>query len=134
MVSRILIDTDWIIDVLHGQDAAVQTLNELEPQGLAVSLISYGELYQGAYYARNRAEAVAGLRDFLEGKDLLPATTSIMERFGIVRGLLTRQLRQQVGDMDLIIAATARTYDLTLLTRNLRDFQHIPELRVYEPD
>ncbi|MGH2562808.1 MAG: type II toxin-antitoxin system VapC family toxin [Thermomicrobiales bacterium] len=132
-MSRILIDTDWIIDVLHGQVAAVEKLNELEPRGLAVSLISYGELYQGAYYARNRDEALAGLREFLVGKDLLPTTVSVMERFGIVRGQLTRQLRQQIGDMDVIIAATALTYDLTLMTRNLRDFQHIPDLGLYEP-
>jgi tRNA(fMet)-specific endonuclease VapC len=98
---------------------------------LAISLISYGELYQGAYYARNRDEALAGRRAFIEGKDLLPATASVMERFGIMRGQLTRQLRQQIGDMDLIIAATALTYDLTLVTRNLRDFQHIPDLDIY---
>lgn len=130
-MSRILIDTDWIIDVLHDQDVAARTLEALAPRGIAVSLISYGELYQGSYYARNQDEALAGLRAFLDGKDLLPPTTSIMERFGIVRGLLTRQLRQQIGDMDLIIAATALTHDLTLVTRNVRDFQHIPDLKIY---
>ena len=132
-MSRYLIDTDWIVDALHGYPTAVQTLLDLAPEGLAVSLISYGELYEGAYYARNPEAALAGLHTFLQGKELLSLTASIMERFGILRGQLPRVLRQQIGDMDLLIAATALTYDLTLLTRNIRDYQHIPDLKLYTP-
>jgi predicted nucleic acid-binding protein len=43
-MSRYLLDTDWIVDVLNGQDTAIQTLLELVPAGLAVSIITYGEL------------------------------------------------------------------------------------------
>jgi tRNA(fMet)-specific endonuclease VapC len=60
-------------------------------------------------------------------------TEPIMERFGIARGQLPRDIRHQVGDMDLLIAATALYYDLTLLTRNIRDFHHIPQLKLYQP-
>jgi predicted nucleic acid-binding protein len=34
--------------------------------------------------------------------------------------------------LDLLIAATALAYDLTLLTRNRRHFQRIPDLKLYE--
>ncbi len=132
-MSLYLVDTDWIVDTLHGQPPATQTLVDLAPQGLAVSLISYGELYEGAYYARDPQVALTGLRTFLQGKDLLPLTAAIMERFGITRGQLSRQVRQQIGDMDLLIAATALTHNLTLLTRNLRDFQLVPGLKLYRP-
>ncbi len=76
---------------------------------------------------------MAGLARFLQGYTLLPLTTTIMERFAIVRGQLPRAVRQQVGDMDLLIAATALTHDLTLVTRNLRDFALIPGLSLYRP-
>jgi predicted nucleic acid-binding protein len=56
-----------------------------------------------------------------------------MERFAIVRGSLPRSVRHQIGDMDLLIAATALEHNLTLLTRNLRDFQHIPGLKINQP-
>lgn len=52
MVNRYLVDTDWIIDALNGFALAIQMLVDLAPDGLAVSIITYGELYQGAYYAR----------------------------------------------------------------------------------
>ncbi|MBI4507282.1 MAG: type II toxin-antitoxin system VapC family toxin [Chloroflexi bacterium] len=131
-MSLYLVDTDWIVDCLHGQEDATQTLLELAPQGLAVSIISYGELFEGAYYARDPQAALEGLQSFLLGKDLVGVTRSIAERFGIVRGELPRSLRRQIGDMDMLIAATALAHDLTLLTRNLRDFSHVPGLKLYE--
>ena len=127
-MSAYLIDTDWIIDVLHGNANAEQTLLDLAPEGLAISLITYGELYEGVHYARNRQHALAGLRAFLRGKDVLPLTIDIMELFAIVRGQLSRPIRQQIGDMDMLIAATALHHDLALLTRNTRDFRLVPNL------
>ena len=132
-MTAYLLDTDWIVDALHGLERAVQTLIALAPQGLAISLITYAELYQGAYYARDSAAALAGLKQFLTDKELLPVTPAIAEQFGIIRGGLSRPLQQQIGDMDLLIASTALVYDLTLVTRNLRDFQHVPNLKLYRP-
>jgi tRNA(fMet)-specific endonuclease VapC len=34
--------------------------------------------------------------------------------------------------MDLMIAATALLYDLTLVTHNTKDFSHIPGLRMVD--
>jgi tRNA(fMet)-specific endonuclease VapC len=128
-----LLDTDWIADVLTGQESATQTLLALASAGLALSIITYGELYEGAYYARDPAAALEGLHTFLEGKELLPLTLKVMERFAKVRGALPRRIRQQIGDMDLLIGATALEHELTLLTRNLKHFQHIPDLKLYQP-
>lgn len=131
-MSQYLVDTDWIVDALKGPANAAQTLVNLAPYGLAVSVISYGELFEGAYYAYDPPTALAGLHAFLQGKDLLPLTLSIIERFAIIRGGLPRQVRNQIGDFDLLIAATAIEHRLTLLTRNLKDFQQIPGLTLYQ--
>ena len=56
-----------------------------------------------------------------------------MEHFGIIRGALPRNIRQQIGDMDLLIAATALHFGLILVTRNIKDFQHISGLLLYQP-
>ncbi len=127
-----LLDTDWIVDVLNGQELAIQTLIDLVPSGLALSLISYGELYEGAYYSRNPQTALEVLHTFLQGKEILPLTPAIMEEFALIRGRLPKRLRQQIGDMDILIAATALQHDLTLLTRNIKDFQHIPNLQIHK--
>ena len=130
-MSRYLLDTDWVVDVLNGQDTAIQTVLELAPSGLAISIITYGELYEGAAFAHDPQPALAGLRAFLKGKDILPLTQAVMERFAQIRGSLPRPVRQQSGDLDILIAATCLEHNLTLLTRNLKDFQQIPDLTLY---
>jgi tRNA(fMet)-specific endonuclease VapC len=118
----------------QGQDRAVKTVLELAPSGLAVSIITYGELYEGAAFAHDPQPALAGWHAFLKGKDMLPLTTAVMERFANIRGSLPRQIRQQIGDLDILIAATCLEHDLTLLTRNLKDFHQIPNLKLYQPN
>ncbi len=40
MKSRSLLDTDWIIDYLKGQEEVVERLSHLWAEGLAISIIS----------------------------------------------------------------------------------------------
>lgn len=131
-MTAYLVDTDWIIDCLYGRTDAVETLLALSRDGLAVSLMTYGELYQGAFYARTPEVALRGLRTFFKGKRLLSLNRAIVEHLGILRGDLQRR-GLPIGDVDLLIAATALHHDLTLVTRNRRHFTRITELRLYEP-
>lgn len=57
-MSSFLVDTDWIIEGLRGNAAALATLEALATQGLSISVITYGELFQGAYFARDREVAL----------------------------------------------------------------------------
>lgn len=57
-MSLYLVDTDWVIDYFNGQPFAAQTLFDLTPQGLAISLTSYGELYEGAFYSADPQSAL----------------------------------------------------------------------------
>ena len=129
-MSRYLVDTDWIIDVLHNQQFAADTLEELAPDGLAKSVITYGELWEGAMFSLDPRVALRALDSFLQSKELLTLTTDTMQLFGEFRGTL-RQAGQPIGDFDLLIAATAVEHDLTLITRNVRHFQRLPDLEIY---
>lgn len=56
-----------------------------------------------------------------------------MELFARTRAGLRRQ-GMLIPDLDLLIAATALSFDLTLLTRNTRHFARIPHLRIHQSD
>ena len=47
-----LVDTDWIIHYLSGVESIVEKLQALQKEGLAVSIISLAELYEGIYSER----------------------------------------------------------------------------------
>ena len=68
-----LVDTDWVADYLKGKPSIVETLQALASAGLAVSLITYGEIYEGVYYGHDRERHERGLGDFLQIAPMLAA-------------------------------------------------------------
>jgi tRNA(fMet)-specific endonuclease VapC len=127
-----LVDSDRVADWLAGRPPTVQLLTALAPSGLAISQVTYGEIYEGIYFGRDPRQSHRVFRQFLRGVDVLPLNRRIWRRFAQLRGSLRRQ-GQLVGDFDLLIAATALEHDLTLVTGNLGHVHRIPELKLYEP-
>lgn len=126
-----LVDTDWIADHLKGRPHAVTLLASQGPAGIAISLITFGEIYEGIYYGQDPGEHERGFRALLRWVDVLPLGRAVMRRFARIRGQLRRQ-GQLIGDPDILIGATALHYNLTLVSRNTRDFARIPGLKLYE--
>jgi tRNA(fMet)-specific endonuclease VapC len=125
-----LIDTDWVIDHFHHIERVTRRLEELAPQGLALSIISLAELYEGVYYARDPNQSEAVLQRFLTPSlSVLGIDEETCKIFGRERGRL-RAAGLTIGDFDLLIAATALQYDLTLLTNNRRHFERVEGLRI----
>ena len=88
---------------------AVQVLTPLAPQGLAISLMTYAENYEGIYFGQDPVAAARTFRAFLRSVAVLPINRTIMRRFAQIRGDL-RQRGQLIGDPDILIAATALNF------------------------
>ena len=125
-----LVDSDWVADYLKGRQQAVDLISRLGEEGLAISIITFGEIYEGIYYGGNPRENERGFLQFLRFVDVLPLNRPAMKRFARIRGEL-RHRGQLISDPDLLIAATALQHDHTLITRNLSHFQRVPELKLY---
>lgn len=67
-----LVDSDWIIDGLVGVPAALDILERLSADGLAVSIVTFGEVFEGAYHLPDPAASLADFRRFLSGFPVLP--------------------------------------------------------------
>lgn len=74
---------------------------------------------------------LASFRQFLDPYQVLNLNNPIVERFAAIR-LDLRRRGQLITDFDILIAATAIHYDLTLCTYNLRHFERIPVLQLYQ--
>ena len=130
MMMQYLVDTDWVIDYFNDCEDIVQRLQELQHlAGLALSIISLAELYEGVSYSRAPEEDEAALQDFLRGVTLLNIDERTCQVFGKERGRL-RAAGLMIGDFDLLIGATALRHNLTLLTNNRRHFERIDGLRI----
>ena len=64
---RDLVDTDRIIDAIAGVIAAQRLLETLGRDGLGVSLVTLGELYEGAFLFPDPGVRMQTFRRFLDG-------------------------------------------------------------------
>ena len=108
-----LIDTDWVIHYLNGHREIVERIKSLRKEGLAISVISLAELYEGVYYSTQPAKNEKALKDFLSGVCIIGIDEEVCKVFGRERGRL-RQENKTVSDFDLLIASTCLYWNLTL--------------------
>jgi len=125
-----LIDTDWIIHYLNGNDKIVEKLTSLKDAGLAISVIPLAELYEGVYYSTNPIGNEQALKYFLTGVSVLGVDEEICKIFGKERGGL-RKKGIIIGDFDLLIASTCSYYDLILLTNNRKHYEVVERLKIF---
>lgn len=124
-----LIDTDWIIHGLHGKAKVVKELLRLRGEGLAISVISLAELYEGINRSVDPVSDERILKDFLTGVTVLRINEEICKTFGKQRARLRKEGRL-IGDLDLLIASTCLYHNLVLLTDNIKEFERVEGLRL----
>ncbi len=128
---KYLIDTDWVINHLKGEAQIVKKLEELAPEGVAISVISMAELYEGVYYSRDPIKSQKLLDEFLAPDlKMLNVEQEICKVFGKERGRL-RQQKKMISDFDLLIASTCLYYNLTLLSNNLKHYEMVKGLNIF---
>ena len=86
-----------------------------------------GEFYYGAAKSQKQAERKAEVDQLRKTLSSIVLDSVVMERFGQLKAALESQ-GVRLADADLLIAATALEYDLTLVTGNLKHSQRIEKL------
>ncbi|MGB8645133.1 MAG: type II toxin-antitoxin system VapC family toxin [Anaerolineae bacterium] len=127
-----LLDADWAINALAGRPQTVQTLQKLAPEGIAISLVTVGEIYEGAFGFPDSQMHIMRFRQWLAPFRLLTLEDAIMLRFAEIRSSL-RKSGQLIPDFDLLLASTALHHNLTVLTFNYKHLQRIPSIQIYRP-
>jgi len=115
-MADVLVDTDVLIDHLRAQRV-------FEPGGDRVhySVLTRAELFAG------QASDEGVVQRLLSPLQEVDVGRAIAEEAGRIR----RATRIPLPDA--VIAATSKILDLTLLTRNRRDFERVPGLKLRAP-
>lgn len=132
----LVLDTNHMSEIIQQTSTGRALIERLDQSNvpLATTIISLEEMLRG-WMARVRRERDPVAAIPLYGK--LQQITELAEHWIILpwdmaaatwlRQLSTNRLR--IGTMDLKIASIAIANNATLLSRNLRDFQRIPNLK-----
>jgi tRNA(fMet)-specific endonuclease VapC len=124
-----LLDTDTCVYALRGRSSVRERLAAVGLEAVAVSIITLAELRYGAACSARPEDNHRAIDDFAQGINLLGIDPAIARAFGDFKANL-RQRGELIEDFDLVIASTARTLNLILVTNNLEHFRRIPDLRL----
>lgn len=130
MAIRFLLDTNICIYIAkHNPPAVRARFEQLEPDVLAMSAITFGELRYGAEKSQARNKALAALQQLQHAIQIVPLTHAASQHYGEIRSSLERS-GQPIGNNDLWIAAHARAEGWVLVTNNEREFSRVKGLSV----
>ena len=134
----IAFDTNVLTEVLVGNPVFVERIAAIPIYQQALPVVVVEELVRGRLNVIRQAEAGKSKISLERAYELFQETFSDARRLNILSytssaGSLFHQWRQagiRVSTHDLRIAAICVAHDATLATRNRRDFENIPGLRV----
>ena len=126
---RYMLDTNICIYVIKNRPEGLrERFNRLADQ-LCISAVTLAEIIYGAEKSARQIENIKVVEQFAARLDVLPFGERAATHYGQIRADLERA-GHPIGLHDMMIGGHARSEGLTLVSNNVREFQHIEGLRI----
>ena len=119
-----LLDTNIISETRRGSAAASKWLEDKVPETLFLSVLTLGEIERGIVKLKLRDELGSERLEHWKltlienyGNRILPVSDEIAMKWGAL------SFGRTIGVADALIGATAFVHGLTMVTRNVKDFE-----------
>jgi tRNA(fMet)-specific endonuclease VapC len=123
-----MLDTDSVSFAMRGDGGVGRKILQHRPQDLFISALTLCQLRHGAT-RRNSAKLHVLIDVFLRDVAVLPFDEECANRYAEVASDLARR-GTPIGEFDTLIAAHALTFDLILVTNNVKHFRRVRGLEV----
>ncbi|MBU0974995.1 type II toxin-antitoxin system VapC family toxin [Patescibacteria group bacterium] len=125
---RYQLDTDVIIYHFRGKQKLKAEWFNNNP---AISVITLGELLYGTKKSKQQQEQISKIKNFIKefNIDVISIDSKIIELYSQEKITLEKQ-GNKLDDFDLLIGATAKNKNLTLVTNNKKHFKRIAGLKL----
>ena len=124
-----LIDTDIIIYSLKNHQNVNKKFRLSRNFPKSISVLTYGEIIKRACKSKSAEKNLAKVHRLAEIFPVINISSAVMETFGHLKVSL-EQSGMIIDDMDLMIASTAITHNLILITNNEKHFRRIDGLEI----
>ena len=123
------LDTNIVIDILRNNKDIVKKLEKIKDFRLYITAITLCELYKGAMISREKEQNMNIINSFIESVEILnfdlESCKSLGDDYLVIKnkGMITE-------DLDLMIASIVKSNKITLITKNKKHFENIPNLKL----
>jgi tRNA(fMet)-specific endonuclease VapC len=124
-----LLDTNTCVYAIKRDPRVLRSLQEHSPDDFGISAITVAELWFGAAKSSRPQQTRSSVDAFLKPFEVLPFAGEAAEEYAEIRLQLER-VGRPIGERDLLIAATAKSRRLTVVTHNVREFARVSGLKV----
>ena len=127
---KYLFDTNAVVTFLNGKSIALrEKIRQCAPADFAMCSVVWAELYFGACKSREKEKTLNKIHSFAGPFQNLDFDKEAAWHYGEIRADLEKG-GNLIGPNDLIIAATCRSRNLTLITNNVGEFQRGTGLKI----
>lgn len=129
-MKRFLLDTDISSYIIRNRPQSVRTrFHELDGGQLCLSVVSEAELLYGVKAKGSPRKLASMVADFLRRLTILDWSRTAAQHHADIRAKL-ESAGTPIGNMDLMIAAHARSAGAVLVTNNEKHFRRVEGLKV----
>ncbi len=125
MITNYLLDTNVIINHLKGIKPLPTNIDNIQ-----ISVITYAELLYGAKKSKKR-KSLDILQEFLKTHETnyININKEVINQYILIK-IELEEKGTPLDDFNLLIAATAKINNFTLITYNVKHFSRVPGLKL----
>ncbi len=127
---RYMLDTNiCIYAIKHKPEKVFQKLQEVEPEDVCVSSVTYAELVHGVEKSAAVEKNRLALFMLLANIEILDFDVDAADCYGKIRADLEKK-GTPIGSLDMMIIGHAMSMGCTMVTNNVKEFSRVPDLKI----
>ena len=127
---KYMLDTNICIFIIkHKPENVIRRLEEHDPGDICISSITYAELAHGVERSQSKEKNRIALTVFLSEIPIVPFDDLAAQVYGVIKADLQKK-GTPIGLLDTLIAAHAKSLNLTLVTNKTREFAEVEDLEL----
>jgi len=129
-LKRRMLDTNICIYIIKNKPLNVlKRFKKFDIGDLVISSVTVSELFYGVYKSKYIEKNLKALEDFLYPFDIIEFDENAAIEYGKIRASLEEK-GQVIGGLDMLIAASAKSQGMVLVTNNIKEFKRIEDLEI----
>lgn len=125
-----MLDTNiCIYAIKHKPEKVFQKLQEIDPEDVCVSSVTYAELVHGVEKSAAVEKNRLALSLLLANIEIMDFDVNAADCYGKIRADLEKK-GKPIGPLDMMIAGHAQSLDLTIVTNNVKEFSRVENLKI----